>query len=64
MEIRENGASIKKLEETFTFTHITDSDITMTATSIIKRVAGGGIVENEEMSHDKFNALRSDNVLT
>jgi len=39
---------------------ITDSDITMTATSIIKRVAGGGIVENEEMSHDKFNALRSD----
>jgi len=43
---------------------ITDSDITMTATSIIKRVAGGGIAENEEMSHDKFNALRSDNVLT
>jgi len=43
---------------------ITDSDITMTATSIIKRVAGGGIVENEGMSHDKFNALRSDDVLT
>jgi len=39
---------------------IADSDITMIATSIIKRVAGGGIVENEEMSRDKFNALRSD----
>jgi len=43
---------------------ITDSDITMTATSIIKRVAGGGIVKIEEMSRDKFNALRSDDVLT